>query len=78
MIQAISIVGAVFILVAYAGVQARRLDPAKLPFSLANAIGSALLAYVAVAEEQIGFALLEGVWFLVSLAGTANALRRAA
>jgi hypothetical protein len=73
MVQVISVIGAAFILAAYAGVQARRLDPGKLPFSVANAVGSALLTYVAIVEEQIGFVLLEGVWFLVSMWGIVRA-----
>lgn len=75
MIQALSILGAILILAAYAGVQLRRLDAASLAFSVANAVGSGLLAYVALVEDQIGFLLLEGVWCLVSLLGTARALQ---
>jgi hypothetical protein len=73
MIQAVSVIGAALILAAYAGMQARRLDPGKLPFSVTNALGSALLACVAVVEEQVGFVLLEGVWCLVSLWGIVRA-----
>jgi hypothetical protein len=55
----------------------RRPDAASLSFSVVNAVGSGLLAYVAVAEDQVGFFILEGVWFLVSLAGIARAIRAA-
>ena len=39
MVQIVSVIGAIIILAAYAGVQIGRLDPMRLPFSLANAAG---------------------------------------
>jgi hypothetical protein len=76
MIQALSIVGAILILAAYGAVQLRWLTAGFL-FSLVNLAGSLILAFVAVVEEQVGFALLEGVWSLISLAGLAQAGRTA-
>jgi hypothetical protein len=74
MIQALSIVGAILILAAYGAVQLRWLAAGFL-FSLVNLAGAAILTGVAVAEEQIGFAVLESAWALISLAGLVSALR---
>lgn len=74
MIQALSIVGAILILAAYGAVQLRWLA-AGFTFSFVNLIGSLILTVVAVVEEQIGFAFLEGAWALISLAGLISAVR---
>jgi hypothetical protein len=66
MVQAISIVGAILILVAYAGNQLKKLDSSTALYVVLNLVGAAILAAVAALEEQWGFLLLEGVWTLVA------------
>ncbi|BBL80070.1 hypothetical protein RxyAA322_19240 [Rubrobacter xylanophilus] len=67
MIQALSVVGALMILGAYAANQLRWLGPQDVSYALINAAGAGLLSFVAIVERQWGFLLLEGVWTLVSL-----------
>ena len=75
MLQAISVVGALLILLAYAANQFGWTDASNLPYQLANLLGSGILTVVAVMEAQYGFILLEGVWALVSLYGVVRILR---
>lgn len=74
MLQLVSLVGAGLILLPFALVQWKRMRPEQTAYLLMNAAGSGTLSAVAIHEHQWGFLLLEGVWFLVSVAGL---LRRA-
>ncbi len=71
----VNAVGALAILGAYAASQFGLVDASKLSYQVANFLGSAVLAVVAVIDWQLGFILLEGAWALVSLWGIATILR---
>jgi len=65
--QIASFVGALLILVAYAGHQMKWIDPRKTAYNVLNAVGSAILAYIAFHPFQIGFVVLEVAWTLISV-----------
>jgi hypothetical protein len=74
-LQAISVLGALAILGAFAGNLLGWIRPSNLWYSVANFAGSGVLTVVAVVDRQLGFILLEGTWALVSLWGIFAALR---
>ena len=76
MIQVISLIGSMLILVAYIANHVRRIGPSDRSYVLLNLAGSAVLAAVALIEQQWGFLLLEGVWALVSLWSTVKLLMK--
>jgi hypothetical protein len=75
-VQIVSLLGSILILGAYIANQFRRIGPLDLSYVLLNLVGSAILAVVAVIEQQWGFLLLEGVWALVSLWSTVKLLMK--
>lgn len=73
--QLVQIVGAMLILVAYAGAQMGRLDQRSLTYLWLNLFGSLVLAVLAAVESQYGFLLLESVWAVVSAWSLSQELR---
>ncbi|HYL14154.1 MAG TPA: hypothetical protein VEV41_14020 [Terriglobales bacterium] len=65
--QLASFVGALLILVAYAGQQFNWMNPRKAAYNVLNGIGSAILTYIAFHPFQVGFVLLEVTWTLISV-----------
>ena len=68
-LQVVEIVGAIAILAAFAGAQLKKLDVGSWTYLGLNAVGSAVLAAIAVHDRSWGFVLLEGVWAVVSIIG---------
>jgi hypothetical protein len=67
--QAISLVGAALILVAYIGLQLGRFSSDNRLFNALNFVGSALLTWVAIVDWRIGFMVLETAWAILSIPG---------
>ena len=65
--QSASFLGAMLILVAYAGHQMGWMNPRRAAYNILNAIGSAILGYIAFHPFQVGFVVLEVTWTVISL-----------
>jgi hypothetical protein len=68
--QIMSLIGAALILGAYLALQRGWLGREDRIFHATNLVGAALLTVVAIADQRIGFIVLEGAWTLISLPGT--------
>ena len=66
-LQIVSFVGALMILIAYAGHQMKWMYAGGAWYNILNFVGSALLGYVAFFPFKIGFVILEIMWALISL-----------
>lgn len=75
MVQAVSVLAALSVLLAYAANQLRLIGPLNLSYTLLNFLGAVVLAIIAAIESQWGFLLQEGVWALVSLLALVRFLR---
>jgi drug/metabolite transporter (DMT)-like permease len=75
LLQVLSVIGAVMVLTAYALIQSgvwRELDPGYLAL---NIVGSLMLGVVAIADQRVGFILLEFAWAGLGFIGVARALK---
>jgi hypothetical protein len=76
LLQAVSLLGAALVLAAYAGAQAGRMDPRRVPGASLNLAGSAMLFASAISPPNYGVLVLEGAWAVISLGSLLRALRR--
>ncbi|HEY0779504.1 MAG TPA: hypothetical protein VGD56_16170 [Gemmatirosa sp.] len=65
--QLASLAGAAMILAAYVAYQRGWLGREDRSYNALNLVGSAILAWIAVADRRWGFIVLEGSWALLSL-----------
>ena len=65
--QAVSLAGAMMILVAFALQQMGRWQSAGAAYLALNLAGSAILVYFAIEAANLGLTVLEGSWALISL-----------
>ena len=65
--QLVSFVGALLILIAYTGHQLGWMNSRRPAYNILNAIGSAILWWIAMRPFQVGFVVLEAVWTIISL-----------
>jgi hypothetical protein len=75
LLQVLSVVGALMVLGAYAMIQSgawRELDPGYLAL---NIIGSLMLGVVAIADQRVGFILLEFAWAAMGCVGVVRAMK---
>jgi hypothetical protein len=73
--QLVQVVGALFILVAYASAQFGAMSQNSGIYLALNLVGSVILGILALVEGLWGFLLLEAFWAAVSLWGLIQALR---
>jgi hypothetical protein len=70
--QALSVVGAIAILLAFAFNQIGVWRPKDLSYLALNLVGSGLLAFIALRQGQAGFLILEGAWAVISFVSLAR------
>jgi len=73
--QAVQVLGAALILVAFVLAQGHRLTTDSVVYLTLNALGAGILAVVAGVNRDLGFTVLEVTWAIVSGAGLVQRLR---
>ena len=73
--QAVQVLGAALILVAFVLAQRRRLTTDSVVYLTLNALGAGILAVVAGVNRDLGFTILEVTWAIVSAGGLVHRLR---
>ncbi|HET9659502.1 MAG TPA: hypothetical protein VFP05_04175, partial [Thermomicrobiales bacterium] len=68
--------GALLVLAGFAGSQLGWFGVKSLRYLVVNAVGSGILATIAILEREWGFILLESAWTIVSIAGLVALLTR--
>lgn len=67
--EMLGLLGAALILLAYAGVQLKKLDPHRPRALLLNLTGAALVLVSLYFEFNLAAAILEGAWVLIAIWG---------
>ncbi|GAC1436929.1 MAG: hypothetical protein NVS1B11_19340 [Terriglobales bacterium] len=75
--QIVSLAGALLILTAYIAHQLNWMDARKPLYNILNAVGSAILAYIAIRPFQAGFVVMESAWMVISVYGLARGWKEA-
>lgn len=73
--QLLSVAGSLLVLGAYFALQRGRLASDSRAYNALNFVGAGLMTWVAIAEWQLGFILLEGSWALLSAPGMIRGAR---
>ena len=74
--QLVQVLGSLLVLAAFAAAQRGWMSPASRAYLTLNLVGAAVLATLALHEEQWGFLLLETCWAVVSAGGLLRPERR--
>lgn len=67
-------VGVLLILVAYVLLQFEKIDSRRVPYSLMNALGAAMILFSLYFDFNLSAFVIEFFWLLISLVGIARSL----
>jgi formate-dependent nitrite reductase membrane component NrfD len=73
--DAVGVIGVIAVIVAYLFLQADRLDPDSLTYSVLNLVGSAFIVYSLCFNWNTPAMLVEVAWVIISLWGTIKAYK---